>query len=230
MVDLIAMAERLESAHSRSTLLRSYLKSLKEVGDFYFAFGRFDRSQNQPHEIIHVSYPDDWIEYYTDQKYITEDPTITKVAQTHTPYRWNELRDLLPSQRNIFSGLSTYGVRDGYTIPLHSPDGMVFVASFACRASVTRIDRVILTTLTTQFYFRYQALTLSPSPSVVLSDREKECLRWAARGKSSWETGMIIGISENTVNFHIKNALSKLRCSSRIVGVVRAICLGLIVP
>src|SRR5262245_54643419 len=44
---------------------------------------------------------------------------------------------------------------------------------------------------------------------IELSDREKTCLGWTALGKSSWETGQILLISENTVIFHIKNAMRK---------------------
>ena len=61
-----------------------------------------------------------------------------------------------------------------------------------------------------------------------LSVRELECLRWAAEGKSSWDTGVILKISENTVTFHIKNAMNKLGTSSRLVAVVKSIKLGLI--
>ncbi|ESW68127.1 LuxR family transcriptional regulator [Mesorhizobium sp. LSJC277A00] len=63
---------------------------------------------------------------------------------------------------------------------------------------------------------------------IKLSPREKECLMWTARGKSSWETGMILGISANTVNFHIKNIMTKLDAASRTVAAVKAIRLGLI--
>jgi DNA-binding CsgD family transcriptional regulator len=63
-----------------------------------------------------------------------------------------------------------------------------------------------------------------------LSDREKVCLRWAALGKSSWEIGRILSISENTVIFHIKNAMKKLGTSNRILAAVKAVQLGLIEP
>jgi LuxR family transcriptional regulator, activator of conjugal transfer of Ti plasmids len=66
--------------------------------------------------------------------------------------------------------------------------------------------------------------------SVELSSREKSCLSWTAHGKSSWEIGRILSISENTVVFHIKNAMRKLGTSSRTVAAVKAIQLGLIEP
>jgi DNA-binding CsgD family transcriptional regulator len=53
-------------------------------------------------------------------------------------------------------------------------------------------------------------------------------LRWTAEGKSSWDIGAILSISENTVSFHIKNAMRKLGTTSRTVAVVKAIRLNLI--
>jgi DNA-binding CsgD family transcriptional regulator len=64
--------------------------------------------------------------------------------------------------------------------------------------------------------------------SSLLSEREKACLAWSARGKSSWEIGRILSISENTVVFHIKNAMRKLGTSNRTLAAVKALQLGLI--
>jgi DNA-binding CsgD family transcriptional regulator len=65
---------------------------------------------------------------------------------------------------------------------------------------------------------------------VELSDREKACLSWTASGKSSWEVGRILSISESTVVFHIKNAMRKLGTANRTLAAVKAIELGLIQP
>jgi DNA-binding CsgD family transcriptional regulator len=61
-----------------------------------------------------------------------------------------------------------------------------------------------------------------------LSPREKQCLSWAAEGKSSWDISIILRISENTVNFHVKNAMKKLGVSRRSVAAIKAIGLGII--
>ena len=66
--------------------------------------------------------------------------------------------------------------------------------------------------------------------SAELSDREKACLSLAAIGKSSWEIGRILCISENTVIFHIKNAMRKLGTNSRTLAAFKAVELGLIEP
>ncbi|MET4323479.1 DNA-binding CsgD family transcriptional regulator [Bradyrhizobium sp. JR4.1] len=65
-------------------------------------------------------------------------------------------------------------------------------------------------------------------PDVVLSAREKQCLLWVEEGKSSWEIGMILRVSENTVNFHLKNAMRKLEVTTRIQCAIKARRLKLI--
>ncbi len=66
--------------------------------------------------------------------------------------------------------------------------------------------------------------------STRLSPRERECLLWVARGKTSWEISGILHISEVTVNNMIASARRKLGVASRSQAVARAIALGLIAP
>jgi len=61
-----------------------------------------------------------------------------------------------------------------------------------------------------------------------VSQRETDCLHWAARGKTNWEIGKILKISENTVRYHLKNVFRKLRTSSRSSAVSRALSEGII--
>lgn len=61
-----------------------------------------------------------------------------------------------------------------------------------------------------------------------LSAREEECLLWAAQGKTSKETGLILGVTERTVNFHLYNAFHKLDVHSKNAAVARAITLKLL--
>ncbi|PRY96741.1 transcriptional regulator [Jezberella montanilacus] len=61
-----------------------------------------------------------------------------------------------------------------------------------------------------------------------LSDRERQCLQWIAKGKTSWETAAILQVSERTVNFHVGNACRKLNVYKRQAGVSLAIQQGLL--
>lgn len=59
----------------------------------------------------------------------------------------------------------------------------------------------------------------------LLSSRERTILSWVASGKSSWEIGQILKISEHTVNTHIEKALVKFGAANRTEAVVKAMIL-----
>jgi len=63
-----------------------------------------------------------------------------------------------------------------------------------------------------------------------LTPRERECLNWTARGKSTWEISHILSCSEAAVNFHVKNIRAKFGVNSRRAAAVIAAQLGLIDP
>jgi DNA-binding CsgD family transcriptional regulator len=63
---------------------------------------------------------------------------------------------------------------------------------------------------------------------VVLTAREIEVLRWIADGKSDWQVGQILHISEKTVNFHVENMKRKFGVATRIQVVVLAVKQGAI--
>ena len=59
-----------------------------------------------------------------------------------------------------------------------------------------------------------------------LTEREKEVLKWVAAGKSNWEIGRILRISERTTKYHISNILSKLNISNRVQAAAFASLVG----
>lgn len=61
-----------------------------------------------------------------------------------------------------------------------------------------------------------------------LTSKEIECLRWCKEGKTNWEIGEILSISEKTVEFHLSNSIRKLGVTNRITAVVRSIQYGVI--
>ncbi|WP_083981830.1 helix-turn-helix transcriptional regulator [Arsukibacterium ikkense] len=61
-----------------------------------------------------------------------------------------------------------------------------------------------------------------------LTKRELECLNWAAAGKTSWEIGHILGISERTVNFHIGNCMQKTNSANRQQAISKCLSIEII--
>ena len=65
---------------------------------------------------------------------------------------------------------------------------------------------------------------------VNLTQREIEVLTWIAYGKSDWQIGQILQISDKTVNFHVENMKRKLGVATRMQVVVQAVHEGKIPP
>jgi len=61
-----------------------------------------------------------------------------------------------------------------------------------------------------------------------LTSKEVECLKWCKEGKTNWEIGEILSVSEKTVEFHLGNAMRKLGATNRITAVIMGIKGGLI--
>ena len=69
---------------------------------------------------------------------------------------------------------------------------------------------------------------LRSKPTVSLSTREKEVLRWTGDGKTADQIAEILMLSPSTINFHLRNAMMKLDAPNKTAAVVRAIFLGLL--
>ena len=79
--------------------------------------------------------------------------------------------------------------------------------------------------------YRSRLCELQGDPAYIakpLTPKETECLLWCKEGKTNWEIGEIMAISEKTVEFHLSNTIRKLGVSNRITAVVKGIQLGVI--
>jgi DNA-binding CsgD family transcriptional regulator len=61
-----------------------------------------------------------------------------------------------------------------------------------------------------------------------LSERERECLFWVAEGKTTEEVALIVGVSANTANRYIAQAIAKLSAANRAKAVATAIRRGIL--
>ncbi|WP_157944668.1 helix-turn-helix domain-containing protein [Mangrovicella endophytica] len=71
-------------------------------------------------------------------------------------------------------------------------------------------------------------MTIEEISATSLSGRQIECLYWAAQGKTSNETAMILDLSVFTVNNHLREAAIRLNAANRTHAVAMALRLGMI--
>lgn len=184
---------------------------------------------------VMLTYPEEWQERYFEMGYDRINPIIKKSRKRAATFRWSEIyndANTTANERRFFDEASRFGLRSSITVPLHGPGGNLAVMSFsrACEREFQNRTITYLELAALHFHTRTTKFTNSDfiEDTSGLSLREKDCILWTARGKSSWEIGVILGISKDTVNFHIKNAMRKFDVNSRTAAATKALKIGII--
>ena len=208
------------------------------IGFDKFAYLVIRRSQGPLVPLVITSYPEAWALRYHEQNYINADEVVTRAAQSLLPFDWQSVRSRHRDQGHIFDEAGEFGIRNGLTVPVHGPGGelsFLCVSSDANRREFTRLiaeHSGNLHYMALNYHSAVSDLVQSDAghESFSLSPRERECLLWTARGKSTWEIAEILGLSAETVQFYLNNAKRKAGVYSKHHAVVKAILLGLILP
>jgi LuxR family transcriptional regulator, quorum-sensing system regulator LasR len=188
---------------------------------------------------IRSTYAPAWRRSYDEQGLRHIDPTVAHATARSSPLIWSADIFTTPAQQRMYEEARSYGLRAGVTLPIHGPNQeagmMCFVNdvdptdSFWRHIDVALPNLVLLRDLvidSSQRHLQTHAQSLLPQ----LTPRERECLKWTARGKSTWEISQILNCSEAVVNFHMKNIRTKFGVNSRRAAAVIATQLGLIDP
>jgi DNA-binding CsgD family transcriptional regulator len=180
-------------------------------------------------------------EKFSDQRNIPmRSPALTTARKQTAPFSFVEVFDnpaLPPEQQWVWQMTREWGWRNGFVVPVHGPRGYFSYVSIASpeRDLDLRIEnRARLQMLALLAHDRCSTLSLverpdaAPDPSRKLSERELECMRWVAAGKTDWEIGTILIISSSTARFHVENARRKLDASTRAQAVAILFARGLL--
>ena len=124
------------------------------------------------------------------------------------------------------------GIGDGYTVPRHLPGMARGSCTFAVRPERALPAPGLIVAEVVGALALTCALKTSgmakQAASPKLSDRQRECLLWAARGKTASETAIILGISMETVVQHLKMARERYEVHCRQSLILAALFDGLI--
>jgi len=182
---------------------------------------------------ITSTYSPQWIEHYMKMNYAAIDPTVTLAPKVHGAFQWDNIKATDSAGQTFLSEAKhDADLKQGVCIPLHGPYGDTFAISTAS-SSNEKLSPDTLSTLfiiCTQFHQAFLRINRHTQKKVSLTCRQCECLLWVAANKSNWEIGVIVGIEERTVRFHLEKAFARLTVTSREEAVVKAIMLGLINP
>ena len=175
---------------------------------------------------LYMSCPPEWRRRYFENNYFPNDPAVLHLARTTDPFTWTEALacpDYTPAQRRVVHEAGEFDMQGGFVVPLVGLRTRTAVIELAGpNKSLGTRERVELQMASMSVNARLRTI-FKPRrhPLPPLSSREREVLQWAAVGKSDWEIGEILSISEKTVNAHIENVKRKYGVTSRIHAVVK---------
>jgi DNA-binding CsgD family transcriptional regulator len=186
---------------------------------------------------VQSNYPSDWMGHYQEKSYHLIDPVVRTGLASNVPFRWRSLAERLSlstEQKQFMLEAEEAGLKSGIGIPLHRANGEIAGVGIASDSEIVldNITLAKLNLLTQQFHTVYCDME-NPSgwntlEQVILTNREKEILKWLACGKSYQDIADILVCSRSTVRFHLGNCYKKLQANDKIFAITKAIRMGLI--
>lgn len=219
--------------------LRTFLEEISaELGFSYFALVQHVDVNDTSSDAIRIhNYPDP-LEHFHDQEQLgCSDPVHRACQRTTLGFAWSELPNfirLTARDLKILQMASSEGIGDGFTVPAHLPGECSGSCSFATRKGAhLKVGNLALAQLVGAFAFQAgrRLIRLKNegfSRPVHVSDRERECLIWIARGKSDADIATILGISAHTVHQYVKQVRASYDVVSRSQLIAHALYSGTI--
>ncbi|KPH83187.1 LuxR family transcriptional regulator [Bosea vaviloviae] len=190
----------------------------ESMGFRYFAYLGFGDAD----PVLISSYPKRWSEHYFAEGYQDVDPVVAFAKGKRSTMQWTrEAARQFPlrAQKRLFDDADEFGIRHGVSVAIAGGFDRFAAFTFAVDEvsaahgkMVTEANDIVqLIGLTFHAHADAKLALRSPRVEAVpLTQRERECLAWASRGKSMEATAMILGITPRAVKFHLDNARASL--------------------
>ena len=215
-------------------LARAFQRCTETLGFRHFACCSHVDPLKPPRRAVMLhSYPKEWAQLFSELELFDIDPVFLHASRSLVPFFWDTQAfqdELSPPQQEMFHEAGRYGLRRGYTIPIHSVDApRDFRASCSVVPDSESLEPAAYLAVQLMAFYLYDAASKDaqdkdpPPVQQPLSRRERQCLELAAQGKSDWVSSRILGLSERTVHNHVENAKRRLQVATRMQAVMHAL-------
>jgi DNA-binding CsgD family transcriptional regulator len=196
-----------------------------------------DHGLNNSDFIVVDNTPAAYVDSADDRDSARRDPVMQHCKRHSVPIIWSQQTYAESGVSEIWERMSGYGYRTGIAMALHLPEGRHFQFGVdrdqALPNDPRELQRIVADLQLFAVHAQDAALRLFLPAALqperpALTPRELEALRWTMEGKTAWEVGAILGISERTAVLHVNNAMHKLGCVNKHQAVLKALRLGLI--
>lgn len=205
-------------------LFDSLSESTREMGFRYFALSQHVDFGTETDSGIRLhNYPPDWEAWFDERALGRFDPIHRASHITSTGFNWSHVPSMIQltaGDREVLRAARCAGIGDGYTVPAHVPGEYNGSCSFAVRddeqfPECATLVAQLIGGLAFEAARRIAQPRRAPHPTAPMTDRQRDCVLWAARGKTDWEISRILGVSHETVIQHLKHARERYGVQKR---------------
>ncbi len=176
-------------------------------------------------QVLADLWPKSWSVHYFENKLVTHDPCASLCLRTDQLFSWRSVthRRLPQAEYEVMKSAEAFGLRDGFCLPVHGANGQIGVVSIAGGEIEQRPPLRFL--IEAAGFCGYQKILRLKEETAhpVLTKRQAEICDWIASGKTASETATILGISEATVERHLRDTRERLGTVNSVHTIVTAI-------
>ncbi len=227
--------ECLMKIDSEHELFKQIAILAREMGFEYCAYGiRMPLPISRPSFALFNNYSPEWQKYYQEREFLGIDPTVHHGLKSTRPLLWTP--QVFESTPELWEEARAHGLCYGWAQSARDVNGSIGMLTLARSVGQLQVEDLVasqikmvwLSQMTHAGMARLLTPKMLPESVIVMTAREREVLRWTAEGKTAYEVGQILSVSERTVNFHINNVVVKLGSTNKIQAAVKAASLGLL--
>lgn len=167
------------------------------------------------------------------------DPVMQHLKTRNTPLIWDQRTYVDAKVAEMWEVQAPFGFRTGIALALHLPNSRHFLLGMDRDKALPKRDaaltRMVADLHLLAVHAQDAALRLLTPPAQAghpaaphLTARELEILRWLVQGKSNKGVANILQVTDNTIEFHLKNVFRKLDCNNRNTAIIKAMQYGLL--
>lgn len=228
------LPEQILAAKSINELGGVLFRAADHFGFAYIWCGAHADPFNIPQgTVLFQNYPAEWVSKYVASRYYNLDPIFRAVEKRSEWFSWENqefLRNLGERQRRFLNEARRYGIASGLTFPLNYPGCVAASCTLIPRDGDWARDALAaMISFVWVAYGRGLLLTQTGKRKANedrLSPRERDCLRFRARGDTVEEIGAGLGIAGSTVRRHLDRAQARLSARTREHAVALALRQG----
>ncbi|MET7248402.1 autoinducer binding domain-containing protein [Methylobacterium sp. EM32] len=128
------LVQAMKAAHSTAEVVAILTRAGGIFGYEHFAIAGLPQTTGEtlPDRLLLMHWPAEWAERYVARDYVRHDPVVAHVRRTTAPFLWSEvaIEHGAVLARRIMDEARTFGLGDGFCVPIHDVDGTESVASF----------------------------------------------------------------------------------------------------